>query len=129
MGGASVPALAAAVSNAGGLGVLGAAACSPERLRSWIRETRALTDKPFGVDTLLPASVRRGKAPETGAAPADPMAVFGEYQQFRSEEHTSELQSLMRISYAVFCLQTKTTQESTKLIPPTHSTTQIPYIK
>src|SRR3546814_8567320 len=28
---------------------------------------------------------------------------------FRSEEHTSELQSLMRISYAVFCLKTKTT--------------------
>src|SRR3546814_6396513 len=27
-------------------------------------------------------------------------------QQFRSEEHTSELQSLMRISYAVFCLKT-----------------------
>src|SRR3546814_19051010 len=90
MGGASVPALAAAVSNAGGLGVLGAAACSPERLRSWIRETRALTDKPFGVDTLLPASVRRGKAPETGAAPADPMAVFGEYQQFARDFMSSE---------------------------------------
>src|SRR3546814_4366017 len=28
--------------------------------------------------------------------------------QSRSEEHTSELQSLMRISYAVFCLKTKT---------------------
>src|SRR3546814_8750682 len=28
----------------------------------------------------------------------------------RSEEHTSELQSLMRISYAVFCLKTKNTQ-------------------
>src|SRR3546814_8399510 len=28
----------------------------------------------------------------------------------RSEEHTSELQSLMRISYAVFCLKTKTTK-------------------
>src|SRR3546814_8076919 len=28
----------------------------------------------------------------------------------RSEEHTSELQSLMRTSYAVFCLKTKTTQ-------------------
>src|SRR3546814_4756379 len=28
----------------------------------------------------------------------------------RSEEHTSELQSLMRISYAVFCLQKKTNQ-------------------
>src|SRR3546814_4591392 len=30
----------------------------------------------------------------------------------RSEEHTSELQSLMRISYAVFCLNTKTTISS-----------------
>src|SRR3546814_7394452 len=29
------------------------------------------------------------------------------YLQFRSEEHTSELQSLMRISYAVFCLKKK----------------------
>src|SRR3546814_4678331 len=28
-------------------------------------------------------------------------------EQIRSEEHTSELQSLMRISYAVFCLKTK----------------------
>src|SRR3546814_3633326 len=31
----------------------------------------------------------------------------------RSEEHTSELQSLMRISYAVFCLKKKTTQHKT----------------
>src|SRR3546814_9550699 len=30
---------------------------------------------------------------------------------FRSEEHTSELQSLMRISYAVFCLKKKTTSK------------------
>ncbi len=67
MGGASVPRLAAAVSNAGGLGVLGAAACSPEELRAWIREVRSLTDKPFGVDTLLPASVRREAADAAGA--------------------------------------------------------------
>src|SRR3546814_6504869 len=33
----------------------------------------------------------------------------------RSEEHTSELQSLMRISYAVFCLKTNTHHKSTKL--------------
>src|SRR3546814_5959080 len=32
----------------------------------------------------------------------------------RSEEHTSELQSLMRISYAVFCLKKKTTQTITQ---------------
>src|SRR3546814_951762 len=31
------------------------------------------------------------------------------YRMVRSEEHTSELQSLMRISYAVFCLKKKTT--------------------
>src|SRR3546814_6702949 len=37
------------------------------------------------------------------------LGVAGEYfiQHFRSEEHTSELQSLMRISYAVFCLKKK----------------------
>src|SRR3546814_2595378 len=33
--------------------------------------------------------------------------------QGRSEEHTSELQSLMRISYAVFCLKKKTTRSRT----------------
>src|SRR3546814_1374935 len=33
--------------------------------------------------------------------------VGGELQFVRSEEHTSELQSLMRISYAVFCLKKK----------------------
>src|SRR3546814_3953790 len=32
----------------------------------------------------------------------------------RSEEHTSELQSLMRISYAVFCLKKKKTKDSTR---------------
>src|SRR3546814_1591762 len=34
----------------------------------------------------------------------------------RSEEHTSELQSLMRISYAVFCLKKNTTQTETNVI-------------
>src|SRR3546814_9402478 len=34
-------------------------------------------------------------------------AHYGHISGFRSEEHTSELQSLMRISYAVFCLKKK----------------------
>src|SRR3546814_7871118 len=34
----------------------------------------------------------------------------GEWDESRSEEHTSELQSLMRISYAVFCLKKKNKQ-------------------
>src|SRR3546814_8446862 len=37
----------------------------------------------------------------------------------RSEEHTSELQSLMRISYAVFCLKKKTTKSAQKNHTPT----------
>ena len=80
MGGASCPALAAAVSNAGGLGVLGAAACGPKLLRRWIRETRELTDKPFGVDTLLPASVRRAKY--DGTEGPTPQELLPEMQEF-----------------------------------------------
>src|SRR3546814_2929039 len=38
--------------------------------------------------------------------------VRGQGGRARSEEHTSELQSLMRISYAVFCLKTKTISHS-----------------
>src|SRR3546814_3967970 len=39
----------------------------------------------------------------------------------RSEEHTSELQSLMRISYAVFCLKKKKTKSN----PSTYQTTSL----
>lgn len=94
MGGASTPALAAAVSNAGGLGVLGAAACQPEQLRDWIRQTRALTDKPFGVDTLLPASVRRAAQTANQASGEDPMEqVRGHIafaQQFMERENLKD---------------------------------------
>lgn len=83
MGGASCPALAAAVSNAGGLGILGAAGCGPKMLRDWIRETRELTDKPFGVDTLLPASVRRANYDDQeGPTPQD---LLPERREFAAE--------------------------------------------
>src|SRR3546814_2537993 len=39
----------------------------------------------------------------------EPIADAGRYDRLRSEEHTSELQSLMRLSYAVFCLKKKKT--------------------
>src|SRR3546814_1864484 len=39
----------------------------------------------------------------------------------RSEEHTSELQSLMRISYAVFCLKKKKQYHDTHVHPSTHT--------
>jgi len=45
--------LVAAVSEAGGLGVLGGAAMTPEELREQIREVRRNTSKPFGVNLML----------------------------------------------------------------------------
>src|SRR3546814_10618714 len=42
---------------------------------------------------------------------------------FRSEEHTSELQSLMRISYAVFCLKKKKKQKQQKKSKQEHNIT------
>src|SRR3546814_4791368 len=60
----------------------------------------------------------RIKWAESGGPPVTPPATTGygtrlipytTTYSLRSEEHTSELQSLMRISYAVFCLKTKTT--------------------
>jgi len=56
MGGVSMAPLVAAVSNAGGLGVLGAANLSPEGLRAEIRRARTLTARPFGVDLLAPVA-------------------------------------------------------------------------
>lgn len=53
MGGAAGPALAAAVSNAGGLGMLVPWRADLATLRRQIRETRALTSKPFGVNLNL----------------------------------------------------------------------------
>jgi NAD(P)H-dependent flavin oxidoreductase YrpB (nitropropane dioxygenase family) len=46
--------LVVAVSEAGGLGVLGAAGFTVDQMRDAIREIRKQTDKPFGVDLLLP---------------------------------------------------------------------------
>src|SRR3546814_5960125 len=52
---------------------------------------------PYAGDLVLPHSRVRTKTPSRRAL-----------RNNRSEEHTSELQSLMRISYAVFCLKKKT---------------------
>src|SRR3546814_1372738 len=50
----------------------------------------------------------REQTGEAEQAAAQVTSMAGELADQRSEEHTSELQSLMRISYAVFCLKKKT---------------------
>src|SRR3546814_2496539 len=54
------------------------------------------------VEGLIRVNVDRASAVQAVAN-----TVAGGDPAFRSEEHTSELQSLMRISYAVFCLKKK----------------------
>ena len=53
MGGATSPQFAAAVSNAGGLGMLALGWSPPEAVRAEIRATKALTERPFGVNLVL----------------------------------------------------------------------------
>src|SRR3546814_15114844 len=85
------------------------------------RSTRTDTLFPYttlfrsqpGLDRLRRRPGGAGRAIEAGAdlaADAQRGVVTG-----RSEEHTSELQSLMRISYAVFCLKKKNTQMLTAM--------------
>jgi NAD(P)H-dependent flavin oxidoreductase YrpB (nitropropane dioxygenase family) len=73
MGGVASAELVAAVSEAGGLGILGAASMPPDEIERQVRRVRDLTSKPFGVDVLLPSGV----ATPQSAQPAAPKAEAG----------------------------------------------------
>src|SRR3546814_8402763 len=61
------------------------------------------------VDKGIKADTKAGKTIwEVERLPEEPVLEIGDDLAIRSEEHTSEFQSLMRISYAVFCLKKKT---------------------
>src|SRR3546814_5870362 len=81
--------------------------------RSHSRDTRPRT-VPAGPALGSPGDVHRER-PETHRR----LRAMGSNQRSRSEEHTSELQSLMRISYAVFCLKKKKKKINYKQIYPT----------
>jgi len=66
------PELVAAVSNAGGLGILAALRLEPDDLRAQIRRIRELTAQPFGVNLWLHPGVTRPIAPD--AIPAETLA-------------------------------------------------------
>src|SRR3546814_5737643 len=61
-----------------------------------------------GVEPDLEHRAERRDLIGSGLNDEGAVRIFGDLEQ-RSEEHTSELQSLMRISYAVFCLKKKKT--------------------
>ncbi len=74
--GVAGPELVAAVSNAGGLGVLGAAGFPPDRLEQAISRIQDLTDRPFGVDILLPSNVAPRPQGERKERPSDPREML-----------------------------------------------------
>jgi len=61
MAGVAPPSLAAAVSNAGALGTIGGATLAPAALRAAIREVRAATAAPFGVNLFAPPYLQAGQ--------------------------------------------------------------------
>src|SRR3546814_4117068 len=77
-----------------------------------LETAKAALEKIGGLTVATNTAVVNSRGPRAKAAPAaaEPAAGGGDGDGDRSEEHTSELQSLMRISYAVFCLKKKTNQ-------------------
>jgi nitronate monooxygenase len=92
MGGVATAELVAAVSDAGGLGIVGAAGMGPDEIDAQVRRIRDLTNRPFGVDILLPSGVagpprQDGGAPRPAAEPSErPRRLVEmlppEYQEF-----------------------------------------------
>ena len=84
MGGVAGPALVAAVSNAGGLGMLPGVGVPPDELRQQIRAVRGLTTRPFAVNLLLHPALQPPADPAT--VPDDVvLRVQGTLNRFRDQ--------------------------------------------
>src|SRR3546814_4708828 len=81
----------------------------------WLGKFQRLGDACRGTDEHLESQIQHAGTRPAGTSRDDRLPysqrkvvrrddLAGIFRQLRSEEHTSELQSLMRISYAVFCL-------------------------
>lgn len=86
-GGSALAELVAAVSDAGGLGVLGAAGLGPDQIHEQCAKVRSLTNKPFGVDILLPGNTAEAPPPPSGngggSQPAERRDFLGsEYREW-----------------------------------------------
>src|SRR3546814_8637588 len=78
--------------------ILGMGVSGPQVVEGWYGQPFA---KPLARTREVVEIIRKVLAREA------PVTNDGPHHRLRSEEHTSELQSLMRISYAVFCLKKK----------------------
>src|SRR3546814_10256694 len=82
-----------------------------KRRRMSLGADRAARHQPAAFDAADPC-ILDAIALEGGVRRHRPVVMRRDHVQPRSEEHTSELQSLMRISYAVFCLKKKKNKNS-----------------
>ena len=85
--GVAGPELVAAISNAGGLGVLGGTGFGPDEMEAEILKIRELTDKPFGVDILLPVL-----GPKSGGSDHTPTSA--ELWDLIPAAHKAEIEAL-----------------------------------
>src|SRR3546814_7774989 len=94
----------------------------PQKGAGTVRPRQSETDRATrGAADADRLSRKPGFRPGSARAPADP---DGQNDGARSEEHTSELQSLMRISSAVFCLKKKKRKHKHKNISTQDYTAQ-----
>src|SRR3546814_9800258 len=90
-----------------GAGSLGGSRWESSRLKPLPQVQR---DPAFASFVVIPAEAGQARSAQNGRRPPEGRAKRVIQWFRRSEEHTSELQSLMRISYAVFCLKKKKKQ-------------------
>ncbi len=98
--------LVVAVSEAGGLGVLGAAGYTVEQMRDAIREIKSRTDRPFGVDLLLPRqTVELGdrdmpgpkEMPLSEVLKSLPAPYYDWLQKVKEEMQLSDIDTVVRL--------------------------------
>jgi nitronate monooxygenase len=97
MGPVAGPELAAAVSNAGGGGVLGGLFMPPSSLRQAIHQLRTLTDKPFGVNLILPLLLE-GQIDACLVERVPLLVLFwGDPQPYVAEAHRHDIKVFMQV--------------------------------
>jgi nitronate monooxygenase len=108
IGGGARAELAAAVSTAGGFGVLGASGVDPDALRGEVERTRALTDRPFGINVIIDTGTPTyddedvqfflGQFRAAAEAGASAVVLFwGDPAPFVDEAHANGLKVLIQV--------------------------------
>jgi nitronate monooxygenase len=107
MGGISNPRLAAAVSNAGGLGMIAQTWATADEIRETVRATRALTDRPFGINLVInkPQAERLAAVLESGVRIIS--FFWGDPTEYLPAVHAAGAHALLTVGSAAEARQAK----------------------